>query len=44
MLVVCANYLGVLSVRKKRFRVGRMPVKGGFKAVPVLKLWIEHVG
>lgn len=26
--VVCANYWGVLSVEEKRFRAGRIPVKG----------------
>ena len=26
--VVCANYWGVLSVRERRFRGGRIPVKG----------------
>ena len=44
VLVVCANYWGMLSARERRFRGGRIPVKGGFNAVPVLKLWIEHVG
>ena len=28
--VVCANYWGVLSVREKRFRRGRIPVKGAY--------------
>ncbi len=31
--VVCANYWGVLSVTEKRFRAGRIPVKGGSTAV-----------
>ena len=28
--VVAANYAGVLNVRERRFRAGRIPVAGGF--------------
>lgn len=31
--VVAGNYWGVLSVREKRFRAGRIPVKGEFGAL-----------
>ena len=34
--VVCANYSGVLSVREKRFRGGRIPVKGACYFLPVV--------
>lgn len=31
--VVCANYWGVLSAKEKRFRGGRIPVKGEYKTI-----------
>lgn len=32
--IVCSNYSGVLSVRQKRFRAGRIPVKGQHTPIP----------
>ena len=37
--VVAGNYWGVLSVKEKRFRGGRIPVKGELDAVDYLRFF-----